>query len=479
MKQEDKNSQHQYQRKGSSPFREIRARLSDKPGKEDYLNEENQVQQVNLAKYERFYLSLISQQYPLSADRERQLQKLQQDLKLTPPEAEKVELKVLNSFPSITRRDEFDLTKKGLIAKNNSQNCERSQSKSRWLNIWTALILLSIGPIIFSLFLFPNSVRLPTGKQNIQNTVEKLPHYVKSAALSKFLTREAKLINSFAIALQGERIVIGGRHGQIIIGNVVTGNLIASFQDESKIDINAIVITPDGNKIITANERGRIKIWDAKKQKAIHTFAGHSPFSIESIAISSDGKMLASGDIAGNIKVWDVERKEIIHTLLGHSATINSLEISRDGKNLVSGSNDTTVKFWNALTGQLVNTIKENSEVFAVTISPQSDKIISGDRTGEIGIWNAQTGKKIKLYQQQSQKISSLDINPQGNILVSGSNDRTVVVWNLESGQHKQLNEKQTEYINHVAISGNKRIIISSSKHEIQVWQTYDPIKIE
>ena len=114
-----------------------------------------------------------------------------------------------------------------------------------------------------------------------------------------------------------------------------------------------------------------------------------------------------------------------------------------------------------------------------MTISPKSEKIISGDRTGEIGIWNAQTGKKIKLYQQQSQKISSLDINPQGNILVSGSNDRTVVVWNLQSGQHKQLNEKQTEYINHVAISGNKRIIISSSKHEIQVWQTYDPIKIE
>ncbi|MGF1485836.1 MAG: WD40 repeat domain-containing protein [Prochloraceae cyanobacterium] len=473
MKKEDTNSQQEYHSEEREPFREIRARLSESEEKKISCENKSITKQVNIGKYKRFYSALVSHQYPLTASQEQQLENLQQDLQLTAAEAEAIQAKVVSELSESNLKIESEKPERLVKTENNLERQKEGKKNNTFLKIAIALIIVGVGPVIFSLFMFPSGVRVPNKpeeKVTISPAIQ-LNNYEKYPALSKFITKEAEWINCLAIAPKGNKIIIGSRQGRIIISDLVTGDLIAALTDNSKVDINAIVIAPDGKTMMTGNDRGLIRIWDIEQRQVIHTFRGHSPFSILSLAITADGKKLVSGDLAGSIKVWDLDSKQTIHTLLGHSTSINSLAITDNDRKIVSASNDTTIRVWDIETGDRLQMMKDTTEVFAVVISSNTQTVISGNREGTIRIWDINTGERIKTYKEQLQKISSLAIDPRGNMLVSGSNDRTVVIWNLKNGDNQTLSEKQNQYVNNVAISRDKKTIITTSKNEIKIWR--------
>ncbi len=84
----------------------------------------------------------------------------------------------------------------------------------------------------------------------------------------------------------------------------------------------------------------KIKLWDVVTGEVIRTFNGQHGDIITSIAIATDGRTALSGSDDKTLKLWDLATGKEIWTFKGHNEVVRLVVIAPDGRTALSSSDD-------------------------------------------------------------------------------------------------------------------------------------------
>ncbi|KAL7278257.1 hypothetical protein ACG7TL_008233 [Trametes sanguinea] len=251
----------------------------------------------------------------------------------------------------------------------------------------------------------------------------------RETAWSATLTTTAnnRFVECLDFSPDGNVIACGTQDGGIELRNVQTGAEAHVLAGESW--IISVCFAPDGKAILSSDAHGFVTLWDVATGARLGRWKRHTD-RIPSVAWSSDGTLAASGSTNGKIVLWSVDPPEESSTLSGHHGQVNSVVFSCDGA-LISGSYDKTCKIWDMRTKSLLRTLKHDSEVRCVAVSPDSQIVACGQWDGEIMLWSKADGAKLQLLPGSAQVIS-LAFRANGT-LAAAYNDSSLILWDVHT----------------------------------------------
>ena len=215
----------------------------------------------------------------------------------------------------------------------------------------------------------------------------------------------------------------------IILYDVETKSIIATYEDPTVWNILSISFSPDGNTFVTADGHWNVvKVWDINTGNTIDL--GH--VGLTPISFSPDSLTFATGGRAG-VKLWDVNTGEnVVSIPVQPNPHVRLVSFSPDGEIIayrVSGEKFT--RLWDVTT-QTESGIIENPSITCWAFSPDG-KTLASDEKNKIKLWDVETKQNIDTLEGHLKEILSLSYSPDGNTLASASRDRTMRLWDIET----------------------------------------------
>jgi WD40 repeat protein len=141
----------------------------------------------------------------------------------------------------------------------------------------------------------------------------------------------------------------------------------------------------DGQQLIALTEAGVVKFWEAATGKLLRTF--QVPGDCTSLARSPDGRFLAIAHRDGTIGVREVGSGQERHLLRGHVGAVMALLYDSDGRRLFSASWDRSVKLWELDSGLEVLTLRTESVLDSVALSPDGRWLAAQGADKAVTVW--------------------------------------------------------------------------------------------
>jgi hypothetical protein len=118
--------------------------------------------------------------------------------------------------------------------------------------------------------------------------------------------------------------------------------------------------------------------------------------------------------------------------LLGSKA-VYEVASSLDGRRIASGSSDKTVQLWDVASGSLQHTLHHDSEVRAVTFSPNGQLLAgSGDKT--VQLWDVASGS-LQHTLHHEDWVEAVEFSPDGRLLAAGAGGSRAVLYTVQPRQ--------------------------------------------
>ncbi|KAF8975656.1 hypothetical protein BDQ17DRAFT_245186 [Cyathus striatus] len=157
------------------------------------------------------------------------------------------------------------------------------------------------------------------------------------------------------------------------------------------------------------------------------------------------------------------EKENPLLITMKEQSRILSVAISPNGNQLITGSCDNTIKIWDVQMQQVVASPLQghSNYVTSVAFSPDGKKIVSGSGDMTVQIWNTDTGKIFTgPLRGHTNWVRSVAFSSNGKLVVSGSDDKTIKIWNIYIDQ-QAINslEGHTDYVTSVTFSPNGKYI--------------------
>jgi WD40 repeat protein len=185
-----------------------------------------------------------------------------------------------------------------------------------------------------------------------------------------------------AISPDGQTVAAGDEGGNVILWDVETGAVLASWQAQRG-PVEAVAFHPSGKLIATAGEG--VAVWDDEGNLQVR----HDPLAnVSTVAFSPDGELLAAGS-GRRIRLWEADSGRERPELSGHTGRVFQVIFSPDRRMLISGGEDRSVRLWDVESGQeMLSLPGVAGRVHALAISPDGRRIVARDYqviTWEVG----------------------------------------------------------------------------------------------
>ena len=153
-------------------------------------------------------------------------------------------------------------------------------------------------------------------------------------------------VQDHALSPDGSWLVTVTETGGTRVWNVDTGRLLwhAPVTDET-VPVYAVAIHPEGDRILLGGQDGSILVRDAADGQVLTVMTGHTTL-VNDLAVSADGERVLS---ASNVsaRVWDAATGEELVALRGHEH-LRAAAFHPDGDRVVTTSDqDDTTRIWN------------------------------------------------------------------------------------------------------------------------------------
>ncbi len=139
----------------------------------------------------------------------------------------------------------------------------------------------------------------------------------------------------------GMNVLCGGRVGELLVWDSLTGELVAQFK-EHRDRIRTAAFSSDGTRITSVAEDRQVVRYDLETSSVLskHQLPGSK---LMSLCMVND-ELVAVAGADNSIHLYDAATNEVIAHLNGHLGTVAVMEPC--GDLLASGSFDTTVRLW-------------------------------------------------------------------------------------------------------------------------------------
>ncbi len=200
-----------------------------------------------------------------------------------------------------------------------------------------AAAIPTIGNLIFIIKFSPDGKYIAFGGMRRQLSVYRTSDWQPALSTSlgdKLGVRSCDFV--------GDKIVVGGFDGSIIVYDLNTGKEVRRWKGHD----NAVtsLIYKDGCLFSTSRD-GHFKIWDFKTGDLIKNIAAFNR-NITSMAVLSNGAAVFTASLNGKLKVWNPGNGKLIKEISGYQDGISSLALSPDGRYVATGGIDGNIIIW-------------------------------------------------------------------------------------------------------------------------------------
>ncbi len=115
---------------------------------------------------------------------------------------------------------------------------------------------------------------------------------------------------------------------------------------EGGLSLFRVEFSPDGERLVVGGRNGEILILDAETGKALVPIQDAHGGNVYGVSFSPNGKYLASCSSDQTVRIWNARTGEPVDVLLGHEGRVLSVAFSPDGEHVVSGGIDTEARIW-------------------------------------------------------------------------------------------------------------------------------------
>jgi WD40 repeat protein len=267
----------------------------------------------------------------------------------------------------------------------------------------------------------------------------------------------------------GKEALIRYYDNSIDLLDLSTGIIIKEF-NKFKSSSELFAIDNEKGIAFSGSEEGSIIISNLNTGLELTRLLGHSKI-ISPIAFTPDGSMALSGANDNTCILWDLALGKAVRKLIGHNFTINSVAMTPDGKWAISsGYWDGNCIFWNLTTGEQLYTLKNNSKVLALAITPDGKLALAGYKDSTCILWDLNTGQPINRLYGHKKWVSAISISPDGSTALSGSYDKTCIFWDLHPRNNLKNKISHTDSVYQVIETSGKEMAIFGYGDRILIW---------
>ncbi|KAK3804864.1 MAG: hypothetical protein JOS17DRAFT_825986, partial [Linnemannia elongata] len=157
--------------------------------------------------------------------------------------------------------------------------------------------------------------------------------------------------------------------------------------------------------------------------------------AVDVVAFSSDGKLFAVALRNKSVITYDTTTWTRVRQQKEQSEVL-AITFSPNNRHLAFGSRDKACRLWDTVSGDTLLVMKGHTGgVDSVAFSPCGKQIASASIDRTIRLWSSETGECLFVLSGHEDTVLSARYSLDGRRLVSGSNDGTIRVWDPETGE--------------------------------------------
>ena len=251
------------------------------------------------------------------------------------------------------------------------------------------------------------------------------------------------------------------------VWDVATGKVRPLCTDSSEFEVflkqcgtlHSLAVSPDASHVVTCSQTSSQEedtcftyVWSMPTGKKVSEYARTSRrppigWLPECVVVTPDGGHVVSyydADVH-TVHIWNLHTGEETIVFKGHTSYVLDVDVSRDGSRLVScssgvvsSSTDMTVRVWDVASGEGVFTLKHDSGVVRVALTPDGAHVVSitdtVTRTPNVSVWSMTTGEKVAEIRAYCY-LRSVAVSPDGREVMCGCHGNIVRVWTICTGE--------------------------------------------
>lgn len=171
-------------------------------------------------------------------------------------------------------------------------------------------------------------------------------------------------------------------NGRLYIWEVGAGQGLVPLEGNAPI-VNTVTWSPDGNYLASTGSDRAVTIWNVADQ-TISLILENAGWTTPAVWSEDSTYIAVAYDVDATI--WNVVTGQANITFPGEGLFVDSIDWRSDtlvtANPLATPSGASNVYVWNTDSGQLLNTIEEDANIFAVTLSPDGSRLIYGGVEG-------------------------------------------------------------------------------------------------
>jgi RNA polymerase sigma factor (sigma-70 family) len=257
----------------------------------------------------------------------------------------------------------------------------------------------------------------------------------------------------------GKSLVVGTRHGSVMVFDLPAGEFRASLGDPDSFYFDVFAVSPDSNTLIAVTSPASdievpesekkpqsMRWWDLATGKPIRG-VDELPHRVKSMAFSPDNKTLALGIEANyEIVLLDVATGKTTGRMKAEKSDRKSTSVPRiaemaftpDSKKLIAASlPDCVLRVWDLAAGKPIHVFQGRDAkdgFLSMSLSPDGKTVALGQLGSVVRLWDVATGNE-KFAEQRGHEslIRALAFSPDGKTLASGGWFGQTFLWDWAS----------------------------------------------
>jgi len=282
-----------------------------------------------------------------------------------------------------------------------------------------------------------------------------------------------------AFSPDGNTLVSTDSDGQILLWDVVSGQLRMTLPNPLASPVNGLVFSQDGNTLASISSNS-IRLWDVASgdTRLVLPKSG----LVTNLAFSPDGKSLAAVGQDARITLWDSRSGSITQVINSHQSDVNAIAFSPDSKTLAIGGQDAQIDLWNKATGlkQVNLSDSVDSAVIGLLFSPDGETLAAVEKDARITFWDSQTGSTVHILTGHQNGVKAVAFSPDSKTLATGGQDAQIKLWDRKTGMEQvSLLAESGVAITGLAFSTDGKTLASIGESEsVFLWDVSNKLKL-
>lgn len=269
---------------------------------------------------------------------------------------------------------------------------------------------------------------------------------VASRSLRHTLNGHKHEVRSIAFSPDGQTLVSGDAHGDLIRWNLSTGEqsaswsfrsgLVASPTDDARQThgdhgITAIAFRHDQRVLAAGTAGGYTQTFDLERGTELSPVFQRS--AVTDLAFTQDGASLLVAMQSGEVTRW-WQAPDPPRMLTGHQGSVRFAALDAAGRRAVTGGTDRKLRIWDVDQRSLVGALDNGGEaITAGALSRDGMRAVTSGYGSGITLWNLTGMTSLGKRYGHKKRVWWFDFAPDGTRFASASDDQTVKLWEFAS----------------------------------------------